>query len=184
MKSIMEELNHIDNMPIMQVDDSLKIYSEQNRFAKKRENATALIKRVGLPKPDLYTQPQEVENSNDLISFQEKKIRKVWHDNEWWISTYDVIRFLTNTKNPSSFLSNLKKDNKALLRISHKFKLLSKDNKYRFTVCATIEDTFRVLMDIPSPKVQNLSRWLGEIKNSAYNEIPQFPREHENNLKK
>lgn len=50
MKNIIKELNTLDYMPIMQVDDSLKIYSEQDRFAKKRESATALIKRVGLPK--------------------------------------------------------------------------------------------------------------------------------------
>lgn len=185
MKNIIEELNTINNMPIMQVDDSLKIYSEQNRFAKKRENATALIKRVGLPKPETYIQQKEVENTNNLLSLPEIQIRKIWHDNEWWFSIFDVIRFLTNSKNPSASWYQIKKRNEHLLSVSHKFKILSKDNKYRLTSCLNRENTFRMLMDVPSLQAENLSRWLGETREKpAYEKDPQLRFERQKELEK
>jgi hypothetical protein len=185
MKNITEELNNIDNMPIMQVDDSLKIYSEQNRFAKKREAATDLIKQVGLPKQDLYLQPQELENSNSLISFQEKEIRKVWNDDEWWFSIVDVVSVLTDSKNPYSYWYSIKTREKNLREISCKFKLPSKNNKYRYTDCANTEGIVRIMMSIPSPNVGQIMLFLvATSKKSGYELNPQLRLERQKELEK
>jgi hypothetical protein len=168
MKNITEELNNIDNMPIMQVDDSLKIYSEQNRFAKKREAATDLIKQVGLPKQDLYLQPQELENSN-----------------EWWFSIVDVVSVLTDSKNPYSYWYSIKTREKNLREISCKFKLPSKNNKYRYTDCANTEGIVRIMMSIPSPNVGQIMLFLvATSKKSGYELNPQLRLERQKELEK
>jgi DNA-damage-inducible protein D len=163
MKDIIKQLNTLDYMPIMQVDDSLKMYSEHNKFAKKRESATALIKRVGLPKQDLQSQNQVVENTGKLISFQEKEIRKIWNKDEWWFSVVDVISVITDSKNPSRYWSNIKNQDKQLLEVSCKFKLPSKNNKYRYTDCANTVGILRIVMSVPSPKAEPLRLWLAQV---------------------
>ena len=171
MKNIIEELKAIDNMPIMQVDDRLKIYGEQNRFAKKRESATALIKRVGLPKQNLDRQASEIENTNQLISFQEKQIRKVWNDDEWWFSIVDVIGVITDSKNPSVYWSHIKKQEKKLIEISYKFKLQSKNNQYHYTDCANTEGILRIIMSVPSPKSEPFKLWLAQVGQERLEQI-------------
>jgi DNA-damage-inducible protein D len=163
MKDIIKELNTMDNMPIMQVDDSLKMYSEQNRFAKKRDTATALIKRVGLPKQNLILKNEGVENTDKIISFQEKEIRKIWNQDEWWFSIVDVISVMTDSKNPSGYWSNIKKRDKQLIEISSKLKLQSKNNTYHFTDCANTAGLLRIIMSIPSPKAEPFKLWLAQV---------------------
>jgi prophage antirepressor-like protein len=39
----------------------------------------------------------KMENQNALVVFQDKKIRRKWHDNEWFFSVVDVILALTDS---------------------------------------------------------------------------------------
>ena len=50
-----------------------------------------------------------MEENKDLIPFEGKPIRKVWHNDEWYFSVVDVIEVLTDSKNPSVYWSALKK---------------------------------------------------------------------------
>jgi DNA-damage-inducible protein D len=38
-----------------------------------------------------------MEQNNRIILFQEKQIRRVWHQEEWWFSITDVIEVLTDS---------------------------------------------------------------------------------------
>jgi len=38
------------------------------------------------------------EEQNKIVVFQEKQIRRVWHNDEWWFAVVDVIEVLTGTK--------------------------------------------------------------------------------------
>ena len=42
-----------------------------------------------------------MENSH-LIPFEGKKIRKVWHNEQWYFSVVDVIEFLTDSHKPKT----------------------------------------------------------------------------------
>jgi len=37
---------------------------------------------------------------NHLVVFQEKAIRRTWHNEEWWFSVADVAAVLTDSVNP------------------------------------------------------------------------------------
>jgi prophage antirepressor-like protein len=36
-----------------------------------------------------------------IIVFQEKTIRRTWHQDEWWFSIQDVVAVLTGSANPA-----------------------------------------------------------------------------------
>ena len=43
-----------------------------------------------------------MDEQDKIIVFQEKQIRRVWHNNEWYFSVIDVIEVLTETSNPNT----------------------------------------------------------------------------------
>mgnify|MGYP003992579489 CR=1 FL=1 len=45
----------------------------------------------------------------ELVIFQGKNIRRVWHSEEWYYSVIDVVQALTNSLNPRNYWSMLKK---------------------------------------------------------------------------
>jgi len=38
-----------------------------------------------------------------IILFQDKKIRRLWHDEEWYFSVIDIVAVLTDSSNPHDF---------------------------------------------------------------------------------
>ena len=49
-----------------------------------------------------------MEDQN-LMPFEGKPIRKVWHNEEWYFSVVDVIEVLTNATQPRTYWAKLKK---------------------------------------------------------------------------
>ena len=45
---------------------------------------------------------------NKLALFEEKEIRMIWKDDEWYFSITDIIFVLTNSSNPRRYWSDLK----------------------------------------------------------------------------
>ena len=77
----------------------------------------------------------------NLIPFEGKPIRKVWHNDEWYLSVVDVIDVLTSTSNPSRYWQDLKQKSKKtegqLYDFIVKLKLPSQDGKNYPSDCAT-----------------------------------------------
>jgi DNA-damage-inducible protein D len=106
-----------------------------------------------------------MENSN-LIPFEGKEIRKVWHNEQWYFSIIDIIEILTDTDNPSRYWQDLKrkstKTEGQLYDFIVKLKFLAPDSKMRPTDCANTDGIFRIVMSVPSPKAEPLRMWLAE----------------------
>ena len=51
----------------------------------------------------------KMENNNKIILFQEKEIRRAWHDEEWYYSVIDIIQVLTDSSQPNRYWSDMKK---------------------------------------------------------------------------
>ncbi len=64
-----------------------------------------------------------------LIVFQDKKIRRVWHDEEWYFSVSDIIAVLTDSKDELAYWRKLKEREPQLVTICHGLKLQAKDGK-------------------------------------------------------
>ena len=107
-----------------------------------------------------------MENSN-IIPFEGKEIRKVWHNEQWYFSIVDVIEVLTDSPTPSKYWGKVKNRMKeeTLNDLSPnwgKLKLKGLDGKYYKTDCANTDGIFRVVMSVPSPKAEPLRMWLAE----------------------
>ena len=101
-----------------------------------------------------------MEENKDLIPFEGKPIRKVWHNEEWYFSVVDVISILTDSPQPNAYWGKMKKREVELLPICNGLKFLANDGKMRPTDCANTKDILRIVMSIPSPKAQKLKLWL------------------------
>jgi DNA-damage-inducible protein D len=53
---------------------------------------------------------------NQLVPFEGKDIRKVWHNEEWWYVVNDIIKVLTNTPDPKRYWKETKKRDPELLK--------------------------------------------------------------------
>lgn len=103
-----------------------------------------------------------MEQDNKIAVFQEKHIRKVWHDEEWYFSVIDVIEVLTDSPNPNVYWSAMKKREKQVFTFCKKVKLQGKDGKTYPSDVANTEGVFRIIMSVPSPKAEPFKLWLAE----------------------
>jgi prophage antirepressor-like protein len=100
--------------------------------------------------------------NNNLTTFEGKDLRKIWHNDEWYYSIVDVIEVLTESIAPSKYWDAVKRREPQLSTICRKLKFLAPDGKMRPTDCANTEGVFRIIMSVPSPKVEPLKLWLAE----------------------
>lgn len=114
---------------------------------------------------------------NALKLFEDKKVRTVW-DNEqdkWYLSIVDVVGILTNSPNPNNYwkvLKNrLKKEGNQSVTNCNQLKMQSTDGKYYKTDVADVEQLFRLIQSIPSPKAEPFKMWLAQIARERLDEI-------------
>jgi hypothetical protein len=116
-------------------------------------------------------------NQNALKLFEDKKVRTVW-DNEqekWYLSVVDVIGILTESPNPNNYwkvLKNrLKKEGNQSVTNCNQLKMQSTDGKFYKTDVSDVEQIFRLIQSIPSPKAEPFKLWLAEIARERLDEM-------------
>ena len=102
----------------------------------------------------------------NLMPFEGKAIRKIWHNEEWYFSVVDVIEVLTDSPYPNRYWTDLKRRSKKESGQSYAFcvslKLKGSDGKYYKTNCANTEGVLRIVMSVPSFKAEPIKLWLAE----------------------
>jgi len=111
-----------------------------------------------------------------IAVFQKKEIRKIIHNNEWWLSIIDIVEALTGTKRPRKYWNDLKKKlvKEGYTEVSEnigQLKILAPDGKMRETDCANTETVFRIIQTIPSSKAEPFKRWLAKVGYERVQEI-------------
>lgn len=112
-----------------------------------------------------------MEQSKAIILFQEKQVRRVWHEEKWYFSVVDVIEILTDSPNPRVYWGVLKKREIQLFTNCKQLKLTSTDGKKYATDCANTEGLLRIIMSIPSPKAEPFKLWLAQVGEERIQEI-------------
>ena len=117
-----------------------------------------------------------MDKENRLIIFESKKIRRVWHENEWFYSVVDIVSVLTDSSNPRDYWYRVKKrvsdeEKMELSTICRQLKLDSSDGKKYKTDCANTEGVFRIVQSIPSPKAEPFKKWLAKVGYERVQEI-------------
>lgn len=110
-----------------------------------------------------------------LVVFQDKKIRRIWHNNEWYFSVIDVIWALTDSDNPRNYWHMLKaREAEHEIELSTfcvHLKLPASDGKYYETDCANTQSLFRIIQSVPSKKAEPFKIWLAKVGYERVQEI-------------
>jgi DNA-damage-inducible protein D len=111
-----------------------------------------------------------MEQTN-LIPFNGDKIRRIWHDEQWYFSVVDLVEVLTESVNPSNYWNMLKKREPQLYTICVKLKFIAVDGKMRPTDCTNTEGVLRVIQSVQSPKAEPIKLWLAQTGKERLEEI-------------
>ena len=113
---------------------------------------------------------------NKLITFQNQKIRRTWHEDQWWFSVVDVVAVLTESKDAGAYWRKLKQrlkidEGSEVVTNCHALKLEASDGKKYATDCANTETMFRIIQSIPSKNAEPFKRWLAKVGYERIQEI-------------
>jgi len=109
--------------------------------------------------------------------FENKKVRSLWNSEQekWYISIVDVIEILTGSVDPAAYWrklkQRLKEEGNETVTNCHGLKMQALDGKMRMTDVADVEQLFRLIQSIPSPKAEPFKLWLAEIARERLEEI-------------
>ncbi len=118
----------------------------------------------------------ESNESQKIVLFQEKQIRRTWHNDEWYLSVIDVVEALSDSNNPRRYWSDLKRKllSEGFSELYEKIvqlKLVSSDGKKYLTDCANTQSLLRIVMSVPSPKAEPFKLWLAQVGKQHLDEI-------------
>jgi prophage antirepressor-like protein len=112
---------------------------------------------------------------NKIIVFESKRIRRTWHNEEWYFSVVDVCGALTDSPDAGAYWRKLKQrlsnEGSEVVTFCHGLKIEAPDGKMRETDCANTEGMFRIIQSIPSPKAEPFKRWLAKVGYERVQEI-------------
>ncbi len=117
------------------------------------------------------------ENQKGLIVFQDRKIRRLWYNNEWHFSVVDIIAVLTDQefqtarKYWNKLSQRLREEGSEVVTNCHLLKLPAPDGKLRETDCANTKSLFRIIQSVPSKKAEPFKIWLAEVGKERIEEI-------------
>ncbi|MCK4926942.1 MAG: phage antirepressor protein [Candidatus Aenigmarchaeota archaeon] len=115
-----------------------------------------------------------MNSGNALVVFQDKKIRRVWHDDKWYFSVVDIVETLTESPTPRQYWGKVKQREFTDVEVSPiwvQLKLEAEDGKLRLTDCVDTKDAFRLIQSIPSKKAEPFKRWLAKVGYERVQEI-------------
>ena len=116
-----------------------------------------------------------MDKDNALVVFQDKKIRRIWHEKEWYFSIIDVVTALDASSIPKRYWSDLKtkltEEGFEPYDKIVQLKMLAEDGKLRETDCANTKNMFRIIQSIPSPKAEPFKLWLAKVGYERVQEI-------------
>lgn len=117
---------------------------------------------------------------NNIKIFENKKVRSQYDaDKEiWYFSIVDIVGVLTDqpsverARNYWKVLkSRLKKEGNESVTNCNQLKLQSEDGKFYKTDVGNVEDIFRLIQSIPSPKAEPFKQWLAKVGYERLQEI-------------
>jgi hypothetical protein len=102
------------------------------------------------------------------VVFEDRKVRRVLHDGEWYFAVADVVTALTENQSSDESWDLLKAQELAvcgvdLSELCRRLEVEDADGRKSREEAATLEGIFRVVQSIASPKAEVLKRWLARV---------------------
>ncbi len=123
----------------------------------------------------MSTKSQPTDSASHIAIFEERTIRRAWHNEEWWFSVVDVVGVLSESNDVKQYIKKMRSRDPILDAnwgtTCTPLPLLAPDGKLRATNCANTEGLFRIIQSIPSPKAEPFKRWLAQVGYERVKEI-------------
>jgi hypothetical protein len=111
---------------------------------------------------------------NKKLIFEDKKIRRVWHNGEWWFVLEDIVEALIDSRDAKQYIQKLKQRDEFLLKgwvqIVHTLLVDTKGGKQNLN-CSNKKGIFRIIQSIPSKKAEPFKLWLAKVGSDRIDEI-------------
>ncbi len=114
------------------------------------------------------------DSTKSLAVFQGKNIRRTWFNDEWWFVATDIVRALTDSKDPSGYLKDIRRRdegfNEGWGQIATPLQISTPGGKQRVN-CVSTKGAFRLIQSIPSKKAEPFKQWLAKVGYERVQEI-------------
>lgn len=117
----------------------------------------------------------------EIQLFEDKKVRSVWDSEQekWYISVVDVCHILTDqpdydhAKNYWKVLKHrlIKEGNESVTNCNQLKMVSPKDGKKYNTDVASVEQLFRIIQSIPSPKAEPFKIWMAQVASQRLDQL-------------
>ncbi|OGV32505.1 MAG: phage antirepressor protein [Lentisphaerae bacterium GWF2_45_14] len=116
---------------------------------------------------------------SNIKLFEQKQVRRVWHEEAWWFVITDVIAALTDSVNPSGYLKDMRRRDSELgmlfkgggqIATPLALKIETAGGPQKL-LCWNTEGLLRLIQSIPSPKAEPFKRWLAKVGYERLQEI-------------
>lgn len=107
-----------------------------------------------------------MSDPTSLVLFQEKQIRRVWHEEEWFYAIVDVVEVLTDSKNASGYIKDMRRRDLELSKGWGQFATplsIPTLGGRQKTNCANTKSIFRIIQSIPSAKAEPFKLWFAQV---------------------
>ena len=115
-----------------------------------------------------------IADTEHLVVFKKKEIRRTLHNNEWWFVLEDIVTVLTDSADPKQYVQRMKQRDEELskgwVQIVHTLPIQTTGGLQKLN-CANTEGIFRIIQSIPSPKAEPFKRWLAKVGYERVQEI-------------
>ena len=110
-------------------------------------------------------------------TFEDKKVRTVWNQDKekYYISVVDIVSVLTESSDGRKYWNKLKQrlkeEGNETVTNCHQLKMKAADGKMRLTDVADLEQMFRVIQSIPSPKAEPFKQWMAKVASQRIDQM-------------
>ncbi len=115
-----------------------------------------------------------IESQKGLVVFQDRKIRRTWFNDEWWFVAIDIIETLTDSKDPSGYLKDMRRRDEGFAQgwgqIATPLPIDTAGGKQNLN-CVSVKGAFRLIQSIPSQKAEPFKQWLAQVGYDRVEEI-------------
>lgn len=112
---------------------------------------------------------------NKLALFEDREIRRVWHDEDWYFSVEDVVQILTDSVDVKQYIKKLKSKDQELNNnwgtICTLVEMTAKDGRKRKVRTSNTKGILRIIQSIPSSKAEPFKIWLAQVGSERLEEI-------------
>ncbi len=106
--------------------------------------------------------------------FEEKEVRRTWHNDQWYFVVEDVVQVLIDSKDVKQYIQKMKQRDLELsqgwVQIVHTLEVQTKGGKQKM-ICSNLSGIFRIIQSISSSKAEPFKLWLAQVGQERIEEI-------------